>query len=440
MTTREKATNIYEAAVAAVHPKQLLKKYLSANENSIRIGNRQFNKNELGRLVVIAAGKAAGAMAFEAEQILGDAISYGLCITKHGHELPLSQLVIIEAGHPFPDKESTQAAVHIQQMVEGSDVNDIILLLLSGGASSLIADIPTGCTLADIKLLTELLVNSGASIKEINTVRKHTSTLKGGKLAGIASPAQLITLAISDVVDDDVSVIASGLTVPDTSTYAQAFAILQQYGLWQQIPASVKSHLQKGQEGVVPENPRTGDACFLQTQYYLIGNNAIALKAAQKAAENFGYQTSIYKAGLTEDVTTSSRLLIQQFKDYRGITPACILLGGEPTLKITGDGKGGRCQHFVLNALYEITRGGGSDMRNTLTILAAGTDGTDGPTDAAGAIADIDTIHTPAGNLLSVTQYLSEFNAYDFFDRAGGLIKTGATQTNAGDIIVLIVE
>jgi hydroxypyruvate reductase len=216
--------------------------------------------------------------------------------------------------------------------------------------------------------------------------------------------------------------------------------MLQQYGLWQQIPVSIKSHLQKGLEGVISENPQSGDACFSHTQYYLIGNNAIALKAAQTAAEDFGYQTSIYKTGLTEDATISSRLLIQQFKDYRGITPACILLGGEPTLKINGTGKGGRCQHFVLNALYEMNRGGGADMRNTLTLLAAGTDGTDGPTDAAGAVADIDTIHTPAGNSLSVATYLSNFDAYHFFEQTGGLIKTGPTQTNAGDVFLLIVE
>jgi glycerate 2-kinase len=440
MTTRQQAIFIFETAVAAVHPKQLLGKYLSSDAVSIRIGSRKFQKNEIGRLVVIAVGKAAAAMAQEAEKLLGENISYGLCITKHGHSLPLNHLVIIEAGHPIPDADSVKAAMHLREMLEGADASDIFLLLLSGGASSLIADLPANCLLADIQCLNKLLINSGASIQEINTIRKHTGTLKGGKMAALAMPAQVITLAISDVPGDDVSVIASGLTVPDQTTFADAIAILKKYPLEEQVPASIRTCLQKGLLGELPENPGFGNDCFLKAQYYIVASNTLAINAAGNAAEKLGFHTAIFKSSFTGEVLSESRLLIQQFKDYRGLTPACIIIGGEPVLAVKGKGKGGRCQHFVLNAWYEMNRGGGADMRHALTLLACGTDGTDGPTDAAGAIADIQTLETANRLHLKAIEYLNNYDAYSFFEQTGGLILTGPTQTNAGDIIILLVN
>ncbi|MES2649171.1 MAG: DUF4147 domain-containing protein [Bacteroidota bacterium] len=440
MTTREQAITIFETAVAAVHPKHLLKQYISSDAVTINIGNRNFLKEAIGRLIVIAAGKAAAAMAQEAEHLLGEHISYGLCITKHGHALNLNHLTIIEAGHPIPDGESVKAAMHLRQMIEDAESSDIILLLLSGGASSLIADLPGGCTLADIQGLNKLLVNSGASINEINTVRKHTGNLKGGKLAELAAPAQVITMAISDVPGDDVSVIASGLTVPDQTNYASAIGVLKKYELLEQVPASIRTHLEKGLTGEIAENPGKGNICFTGSLYYIIASNALVLKVAKQTAESQGYHTSIYKSDFTGNAITDSRLLIQQFKDYRGITPACILIGGEPTLAVNGKGIGGRCQHFVLNAWHEIIRGGGADLRHELTLLACGTDGTDGPTDAAGAIADLQTLDITNKLHLKANEYLENFDSYSFFKQTGGLIITGPTQTNAGDIIILLVN
>ncbi len=263
--------------------------------------------------------------------------------------------------------------------------------------------------------------------------------MKGGKLAALAAPAQVITMAISDVPGDDVSVIASGLTVPDQTTFAQAIEVLNKYLLLEHVPASIRTHLQKGLIGEIAENPGLGNSCFTGTLYYIIASNALVLKIAKQTAESLGYHTSIFKSGFTGNAITDSRLLIQQFKDYRGITPACILIGGEPTLAVTGKGKGGRCQHFVLNAWHEMIRSGGADMRHAFTLLACGTDGTDGPTNAAGAIADLQTLEVTNSLHLKPNEYLENFDSYSFFKQIGGLIMTGPTQTNAGDIIILLV-
>ncbi len=438
LTTKEQAIKIFEAAVAAVHPNKLLRKHLYADDKELRIGDSKWQRNEIGKLVVIAAGKAAAAMALAAEEISSDSITEALCITKHGHALPLQKFRTIEAGHPIPDENSVNAADEIQHLLKDLHASDIVLVLLSGGASSLIADIPAGCSLIDIQELNKKLINSGASIQEINTVRKHISTLKGGQLTKAVQPANVITLGLSDVVGDDPSVIASGLTVADTSTFKDAVTILEQYNLWNDLPASVKTHFEKGLKGTIAETPKPDDDCFLNSNYNVIGNNAMALKAAQFTAEMLGYNSFIFKENLTDNVETLARQLIQQFQDYKGKTPACILLGGEPVLKVKNDGKGGRAQHFVLTALDELSK---SNSESQLTIMAAGTDGTDGPTDAAGAIGDRETVYrTTTAADIQLSKYLERFDAYNFFEKMDGLFKTEPTQTNVSDIIILLVE
>lgn len=440
MNSNQKAVKIFEAAVKAVRPSQLLPQYVKLDHVTLKIGNRVWQRRTIGKLIVIAVGKAAAGMALAAESILGKAITYGLCITKHHHALDLQTLTIIEAAHPMPDENSVLAAKQVRQMLEDLAANDMVLLLLSGGASSLLADIPYGITLEEMRQLNSLLLNSGTSIQQINTVRKHISTLKAGQFAQAAQPAQVITLAISDVVGNDPTIIAGGLTVGDPSTFADAYGILHQYSLWEQMPHSIKNHIGKGLTAAIPETPKPGGPETTNSTHYIMANNSTAIKAAHFAAGQLGFHVAVFKENMEGDAGKIAQLLIRQFKDFRGNLPACFLLGGEPVLKVSGGGKGGRAQHFVLSALAEMVRGGGADMPYRLTILAAGTDGTDGPTDAAGAVGDMQTIRNADEANIRLSEYLESFNSYCFFERVGGLIKTGATQTNACDVVVLLVE
>lgn len=440
MNTRQKILSIYEAAVNAVHPKHLLKNYLSADTTSFRIGKTVYQRNQVSRLVVIAAGKAAASMALEAERLLGNAITYGICVTKHEHVLALQQIVLHEAGHPLPDEESVHAAKLVMQMIEGSSENDIVLVLLSGGASSLIADMPYGCSLNDYRQLNELLINCGANIHEINSVRKEIATLKGGRLTINAYPATVITLAISDVLHDDISMIGSGLTVPGKTTCNDAINILHNYGLWNKLPASIKNYLENQLAQEQTREQKSNAEYFKKSQYYLMAGNNTAVDGAYHKALQLGYNAVVFKKNLSGDTEKQARLLVQQLKDFRGKTPACLILGGETTVEVTGNGKGGRCQHFVLAAMNELLRQGGADLQNTITILAAGTDGTDGPTDAAGALFDDSVAKAADLKQLSVSKYLQAFDAYHFFLATGGLLKTKPTLTNAADIILFIVE
>ncbi len=434
LTTKEKAIKIFEAAVEAVHPGKLLREYLYADNKELKIGGEKWNKDQIGKLLIISTGKAAVAMALAAEEILSNLINKGLCITKYGHTLPLQKFTIIESAHPVPDENSIKAAGQIERLLEGCKSGDIVLVLLSGGASSLIGDFPQGCTLEDMQKLNQLLINSGASIHEINTVRKHISTLKGGQLTRAAYPAQVLTLAISDVVDDNPGIIASGPTVPDESTLEDAVKIFHKYNLWNELTSAVKLHFENWLNEIA-ETPKPGDPLFKNSVYKIIANNSLALEGAKIKAEMLCYNTYALKEKMTSDVEDISKQLVNQFIRYDRDKPACILLGGETVLNVKGSGKGGRAQHLVLHFLLELSHY--KTLKNPFTILAAGTDGGDGPTDAAGAVGDIELIESAKDDAVKC---LENFDSYHFLEKTGGLIKTGPTQTNVGDIIILLIE
>lgn len=432
------ATEIFNAAIKAVQPGTLLPQFLYVQDGMLHLGNTTRNIADPGRLIVIAAGKAAGAMALAAELQAGELFSSAICITKYGHSVPLQYFQTIEAAHPVPDENSILAGEFVLKTLQQLNEADTVLLLLSGGASSLLADVPEGCSLEEIQQLFGMLVNSGAGIHEINIVRKHMSRIKGGGFAREAYPARVITMIISDVPGDDLSTIASGPTVPDPSTFRDAYVVLVKYNIWQQTTQAIRDHIQKGLEGDVTETVKPGEHFLQHSSVFILANIKTALDAARKKAKELGYHSIIINDLLTGNTEEAAISFIQSMNNYSGQLPACLLMGGETTLKVTGNGKGGRNQHFVLTALDALIKQNLLGINHHFTVLSAGTDGTDGPTDAAGAVFSSRNI-TPELKC-QLLSYISRFDSYHFFHQYGGLLETGPTQTNVMDLIVGLIH
>ena len=414
--------------------------HLFIEKDSLHILGNRFHIKSLPTIYVVGAGKAAAAMAEATENIVGDLIAGGLIVTKYGHSLALKKIRCIEAAHPLPDENSLAGAEETIQLLKEAGEGDIVICLISGGASSLWADLPAGSSLGELQDVFGLLLKSGADIKEMNAVRKHLSTVKGGQLLRYAPRANWFTLIISDVPDDELDTIASGPTVADASTFADVKTILNKYALTDQLPTSILQHINDGVAGSIAETPKENEPIFKQVQHKIIGNNSVALAAAAAKARELGYHIHFIEKDLNGDAAKVGREFIESCKKYEGIKPACVLLGGETTVTVKGNGKGGRNQHMALSALCEMLDENEVDNANRITFLSAGTDGTDGPTDAAGAIADKDVLTNAIKQQLNPTSYLEDNDAYHFFEQVGGLLKTGATQTNVMDLVVVIVE
>ncbi|NIG56899.1 glycerate kinase [Chitinophaga sp. Cy-1792] len=438
MNPRQDIAAIFLEGVAAVHPQQLISSRVSAGPNEIIIDNDHYPIRDNGRVVVVGAGKAAAAMATELEKILLPFLPLtGVVVTKYEHALPLQQLEIMEAGHPVPDDNSVLATAKVLTATSGLQDNDLVILLLSGGASALLADVPEGCTLAEVQQLFTLLLHSGADIQEMNTIRKHLSGVKGGQLAKKIYPATLCTIMISDVPGDKPEVIGSGPGVPDPGTFQESLAIISRYHLTKKIPASILLHLEKGNTGAIPETPKPGDPAFKNVHNYLAGTNHAALKAAAAKAEQLGYQVLLQEDFVGGDARTAARALVDQALAVTATSPVCILQGGETTVSVTGNGKGGRNQELALAGLIALS----AHPREAagITLLSAGTDGTDGPTNAAGAIVDAYTIAAARTLKLSPVAYLENNDAWNFFRQTDDLLITGPTQTNVMDIQIVLI-
>lgn len=434
---RNGALEIFLAAVKRVRPRRLMHEWISLEGDILKLGSYRYELAGSRKLYVVGFGKASAAMAAVVEEILGERISGGHVITKYGHAVPLSRIAITEAGHPLPDEKGLQGTRAILQILEKTNFNDLVLCLISGGGSALLADVPPGASLQDIKKLNELLIRSGAGIHEINTIRKHLSSVKGGQLARAAHPAQLISLILSDVVGDPLDMIASGPTVPDPTTFDDALAVIDKYHLRQEIAASLLTQLQQGATGSLAETPKGDDKVFENSHNLLIGNNRMALEAAARKAEELGYQPGIITSGLQGDVQDVARQIVDAAIGERNKLQGqkfCLLFGGEPTVKVQGSGLGGRNQHLALLAASMLKDEVG------ITILSGGTDGSDGPTDAAGAVVDAHTLSNARLLGLDPLEYLRNFDAYHFFRQEGGLLITGPTQTNVMDVVVVLVE
>lgn len=438
MRNRDNAKRIFLAGVRSVLPEKLITDTLSRRGQALVAGSHEVSLGGIENILVIGAGKASAAMGHYVECILGDRISDGHIVVKYGHSCLLKRIRVTEAGHPLPDENGFRATREIIEMANRASGNDLVICLISGGASALLTDLPDGLLPEELYIVNNLLVRSGATINEINCVRKHLSSVKGGQLARTIRPARLVTLIISDVIGNHLDVIGSGPTVPDTTTFADALAVIEKYNLTGDVTRGVLNYIRDGCAGYHPETPKPGDLIFEGTLNVIAGTNQAALRACKNEASKLGFRSYIVDAGLEGDVDTVCESILStaiSFRNNEDIPkPACLLYGGETTVRVTGSGAGGRNQHLALSAAIKL-----KDVPG-ITILSAGTDGTDGPTDAAGAVADSDTYAEASSMNEDPVNYLADFNSYNFFRRIGGLITTGPTYTNVMDIVVVIVE
>jgi len=376
-------------------------------------------------------------MARAVEQRLGRRLHSGFVVVKYGHGLPTRRIVVAEAGHPVPDRSGLQAAATLRAMASDLGRRDLLIVLLSGGASSLLPAPVAGITLADKQQTTEKLLRCGASIREINTVRKHLSRIKGGRLAELTK-ATVVTLILSDVLGDDLSSIASGPTVPDPSTYQDAVAILKRYCIWRSIPHRVRQHLDRGCHGLASETPKPETSLFRRVRQHIVGNNATAVTAVTRAAREAGLRTLVDTLALTGEAREAgkrfgvmARNIVREGKPLQ--SPCCVVAGGETTVTVTGRGAGGRAQEFAAAAALEI------DGLAKVWVVAIGTDGTDGPTDAAGAVIDGNTVARAKRLKVDLKGALKRHNTYPALKRLRQLIITGPTGTNVNDLYLLLV-
>jgi len=438
MNNREIAERIFMAGVRSVLPEKIITGIMKLDGSVLSIGDHKFNIEEYRNIYVIGAGKASAAMGHYVETILGNRITGGHIVVKYGYSCKLKWISVTEAGHPVPDAEGFSAAQEIIRIAVGADQDDLVICLISGGASALLADLPENLLPEELFIVNNLLVRCGATINEINCVRKHLSRIKGGHLARIIRPARLVTLILSDVTGNPLEVIGSGPTVPDPSTFGDALRVIEKYNLTADMTAGVLNHLRDGLNGIHPETPKPGDPLFDDMVNILAGTNQIALEASKEEAIRLGFSSYIIDNELNGDVENVCESVLNMALSFRNNNdipkPLCLLYGGETTVKVSGNGRGGRNQHLALSMAIRLRNIPG------ITFLAAGTDGTDGPTDAAGAVVDSETTGKAAIMNEDPENYLYEFNSYDFFKRAGGLLKTGPTFTNVMDLLVVIVE
>lgn len=437
-TMRQHAMEIFQAALTAADPQEAIKRYVKLADDGLQIGKHRFNFQDYDRILLVGAGKAGAPMAKALEDLLGERIAAGVIVVKEGHGLPLKQVRVHEAGHPVPDERGMRGAEDILALVNQAGERDLILCVISGGGSALLVAPAEGVSLADKQEVTRLLLACGADIHEINTVRKHLSRVKGGGLARYAHPATVVSLILSDVVGDDLNVIASGPAVPDTSSFGDTREIFSKYDIWHKLPQSVKSHIQQGLDGDIEDTPQAGDDVFQRCFSELVGTNLQALMAAKKKARQNGYQSIILSSTVEGEAREVAKMFAAFAREVRNsanplAAPACILCGGETTVTIQGSGKGGRNQEFALALSMSIAG------RENIVALSGGTDGTDGPTDAAGAIADGRTMARARARNLNPLDFLQRNDAYHFFQSLDDLIITGPTRTNVSDVYMVLV-
>ena len=422
-TLRRQAARIFRAALRAADPHDAVMRCLARRDYS---GFRH--------VWAIGAGKAGASMAGAAERALGRAITGGLVNVKYGHVARLRRVELNECGHPVPDERGVAGAERIAAIAAAAGKDDLVLCLISGGASALLPLPAPPVTLAEKQEVTRLLLASGADIHEINTVRKHLSAIKGGQLARLAWPARVEALLVSDVIGDDVDVIGSGPVAPDRSTFADTARVLERYGIREKVPAAVRARIAQGLEGDVPETPKPGDPIFGRVRNTVVGGNRLALDAAAREARRLGFRTVVLSssiAGETREIARMHAAIAREAAEHGrpAKPPACIISGGETTVTLRGSGLGGRNQEFALAAAIDIA---GLD---DVVVFSAGTDGTDGPTDAAGAIADGDTL----GRKPDARQYLDANDSYHYFEALGDLVITGPTNTNVADVRIMLI-
>jgi glycerate 2-kinase len=435
------ARRIWDAALRAVDPAAAVRRHVKRHGDDLLVEGKRFSLGRVSGIWVLGAGKAAAPMALALEKILGDRLTGGVLVTRYGYGLPLRRLELIEAGHPLPDANGVAAAARIARMAENEiGAGDLVICLLSGGGSALLVSPAPGITLEDKLAATKILLNSGASIQETNAVRKHLSNMKGGGLARTLAHVPVISLILSDVVGDDLDTIASGPLVPDSTTFKECKEILCRLKIEQGLPPAVRRRMEKGAAGSIPENPKPGDPIFRRKMNVIVGSNALACGAAANAARRLGYHTLVLTSRLQRDTAEAAHfhtaVLQEIIAENRPLRrPACLISGGETTVKVVGSGKGGRNQEFALHCVRGL-----ASLPAPCLVASVATDGTDGPTDAAGAIVDNSSLaRSLAFGAGALDEAIRNNSSYDFFKRMGDLIVTGPTRTNVMDLHILLL-
>ncbi|HEY3079541.1 MAG TPA: glycerate kinase [Chloroflexota bacterium] len=432
------ALDLIHAALEAVEPAAAVRRHVRREGQILFVGEKTFDLSEVEHIYVVGAGKASAPMAVAIEEILGDRITDGVVNVKYGHTAPTTRIRINQAGHPIPDDKSVQGAREILDLAGRAGPRDLVICLISGGASALMVAPVDGVTLADKRRLTDALLRSGATINEMNAVRKHLSLVKGGNLVRAAQPAEVVSLVMSDVVGSPLDTIGSGPTVPDTSTYAEALAAFETHAIEDRVPPAIRDILTRGAAGELPETPKPGDPLFARTHNLVVASNEIAARALMRRAvarglnslvlstfiEGEAREVGIVLAAIAREIATTGQPLAR---------PACLVTSGETTVTVRGRGRGGRAQELALAAVPRI-----AGLRDTL-VVGFSTDGVDGPTDAAGAIAHGVSAQRARQLGLDPAHYLADNDSFHFFEQLGDLIVTGPTNTNVADMMFVLV-
>jgi len=446
MNNREKLISIFDAALKSVDSYDSVRKAIRLRNNEIIInGQITYKTNNFSKLIVVGAGKATAPMAQAVEDIFGERIDDGIIIVKYGHTKPLKKIRQIEASHPLPDAPGLKGTKDIIEILRNADARTLVICLLSGGASSLLVSPAGDITLDDKKYMTDLLLKAGATINELNAFRKHISGVKGGQLARIACPASVATIILSDVIGDRLDVIASGPTVPDSTNFRDALGVIGKYKLEDKVPDSILKYIRKGLQGEVEETPKRDEVFPGNVRNIIVGSIKQALTAAVEKAASLGCKTQIISSDIHGDVRDAAGYLAEKAIDAKktlksGNEPVCLLSGGETTVAVEGNGLGGRNQELALAFAIAIKGEKG------ITMLSAGTDGTDGPTDAAGAIVDGETSSLANQYGINPAEYLRNNDSYNFFKNLDSMsgthhhLITGPTWTNVMDMQIILVE
>jgi glycerate 2-kinase len=435
---RTLALESLEHALKAANPKQMLKTKLLLKNSILRINGHMFDLNRFRNIYVIGGGKATGAMAEALEEKLGSRITKGIVNVPYGYKQKTRIVKLHGANHPIPDNAGNAGTRQMLTIAEQAEKDDLIICLLSGGGSSLMPLPRNGIQLRDKQELTSALLKSGATINEVNTVRKHISDFKGGWLAKKAYPATILNIILSDVVGDKLDSIASGPAVPDHTRFVDARKVLEKYRLWANAPSSVREVLVQGEKGLIAETPKAGDVAFEKVYNVILGNNRSASLAACTYLKSEGLNTLLLTAPLEGEARDVSTALVSVAREILVSgnpvpKPAGVIAGGETTVTVTGKGAGGRNQELALAAVSRLSSFDG------VALASLSTDGVDGPTDAAGAIVDGETLAKATTLGLDPAEYLRENDSYRFFSKLGDLIVTGPTGTNVNDISVIII-
>lgn len=435
--TKDHALQIFREALEAVDPKRCVLEHIKLKGNTLKVDGREYDLKKYGSIFVVAFGKAASSMGKTVEETLGDRVTDGIVVSNSRSPFMFSRMRFYLSSHPAPDERSLSAAKEVMKILDNAGERDLVIFLISGGGSAMLAMPVPGISINDKRKVTEMLLKSGADTYGLNAVRKHISEIKGGGLLQKALPAEIITLILSDVVGDRLDVIASGPTVPDGTTFEEAWRVIEECGLEHKIPPKIIIRLEEGRSGKIPETLKKGNFDPDKVQTVIVGNNFKSLVSAEKKAKELGYKTLLLSSQIKGESREVAKAIAGIALDIHRLgipikKPACLIFGGETTVTVTGKGKGGRNTETALAFSMEI-------MGRNVSGLFCGTDGIDGPTDAAGAICDGTTRERAREINLSARSSLMQNDSYAFFEKLGDLIKIGPTGTNVMDIGVVIL-